>query len=395
MSVDAVTVRAARLRAQRLREPDLPDLPSAVGHLLAVQGQELRPTLWGLSRRLAPGARTGEAPQVTEPAALRALDEGAFLRTHVLRPTWHLVRPDDARWLLELTAPRVARTMASTEKQWGIGDPTAAIDAVADEVALGARTRPELAAALVARGLVADDAPGIVVTHVLMHAELRCVVVSGPTAQGQHTYVTFDERVPHGYGPLGGRFDREAAVLELWRRYLPGRAYATAKDLGQWCGLTLAELRAGLAVLLDTGEAVLVPGRDGLDGAALVSTPELHDAATRPTVPQQDVALPAAAPPSGPVVDLLCGYDEVLASYRETRGVLGDPRAPEPGRIGAFVHTVAVDGLLAARWRWPARPPHDGEVEVQWQRDPEPSERAAVRQAATALAAYLDAAVAG
>src|SRR5690606_23786971 len=162
---------------------------------------------------------------------------------------------------------------------------------------------------------------------------------SGPTAQGRHTYVPFDSRVPAGYGPLGRRFDREAAVLELWRRFLPGRAYATAKDLGQWCGLTLAELRAGLAVLLDTGEAVMVPGSGDLDGLLLVSTPELHDAATHPP------------PSSSPVVDLLCGYDEILASYRETRGVWSDPRAPEPGRIGAFAHTVAVDGLLAARWR--------------------------------------------
>lgn len=389
MSVDVATVRAARLRAQRLREPDLPDLPSAVGHLLAVQGQELRPTLWGLSRRVTPGTRPDEA------AALGALDDGAVLRTHALRPTWHLVRPDDARWLLELTAPRVARTMASTEKQWGIGDPTAAIDAVADEVAVGARTRTELATALVARGLVADDAPGIVVTHVLMHAELRGVVVSGPTAQGRHTYVPFDSRVPAGYGPLGRRFDREAAVLELWRRFLPGRAYATAKDLGQWCGLTLAELRAGLAVLLDTGEAVMVPGSGDLDGLLLVSTPELHDAATRAPRTEPAATGPSPAPPSVPVVDLLCGYDEILTSYRETRGILSDPRAPEPGRIGAFVHTVAVDGLLAARWRWPAQPARGSEPELQWQRDPTPAERAAVRDAATALATYRDGAVAG
>ncbi|MGH3343068.1 MAG: DNA glycosylase AlkZ-like family protein [Carbonactinosporaceae bacterium] len=30
-----------------------------------------------------------------------------MLRTHVLRPTWHFVLPQDIRWMLELTAPRV------------------------------------------------------------------------------------------------------------------------------------------------------------------------------------------------------------------------------------------------------------------------------------------------
>ncbi|GAA1981921.1 winged helix DNA-binding domain-containing protein [Isoptericola halotolerans] len=386
MSVDAATVRTARLHAQHLREPALPDLPTAVGHLLAVQGQELRPTLWGLSRRIAPASRHGEQ------TGFDALDDGELLRTHVLRPTWHLVRPDDARWLLELTGPRVARTMASTEKQWGLGDPTAAIDAVAEEVAAGARTRAQLGALLVARGVVAADAPGITLTHILMHAELRQVVVSGPTADGRHTYAAFDERVPAGYGPLGSTFDPDDAVRELWRRFLPGRGYATAKDLAQWCGLTLTVLRGGLADLLDAGEVVEVPGTGDLDGLTLLSTPSGHDdAARRPVAPGPR----AAAPSSGPVVDLLCGYDELLCSYRETRDVVADARAPAPGRIGAFIHSVAVDGLLAARWRWPARAPHDGELELQWQREPAPAEHDAVRDAATDLAAYRVRAVAG
>jgi len=37
----------------------------------------------------------------------RAFDAGEILRTHVLRPTWHFVAPEDLRWLLALTAPRV------------------------------------------------------------------------------------------------------------------------------------------------------------------------------------------------------------------------------------------------------------------------------------------------
>ena len=37
------------------------------------------------------------------------LDDGAVLRTHVLRPTWHFVRAEDIGWLLDLTGPRVRR----------------------------------------------------------------------------------------------------------------------------------------------------------------------------------------------------------------------------------------------------------------------------------------------
>ncbi|PFG44839.1 winged helix DNA-binding protein [Isoptericola jiangsuensis] len=376
MSVDAARVLAARLHAQRLRDPDLPEVAGAVRYLLAVQGQELRPTLHGLDRRLAPARRGGPD--------LAVLDDGRVLRTHVLRPTWHLVARDDVRWLLELTAPRVGRVMASTERSWGLGSPEPAIGALLDLLAAGPRTRDDLAAALVARGVLAPDAPGIVLTHVLMHAELRRLVVSGPPADGRHTYALFDDRVPPGYGPLGATFDRPSAVLELWRRYLPGRAYATVKDLAQWSGLTLTELRAGLAVLLDVGEVVEVPGADGLDGLTLVTTS---------AVAGQD----RRAADGAPVADLLCAYDEIVCSYGESRHVLADPRAPEPDRTGAFLHTLLLDGRRAARWRWPARLPDDGPLvlDVQWQRDPTPAERVALADATADLTAHLRRRVAG
>jgi hypothetical protein len=35
----------------------------------------------------------------------RAFNDGAMLRTHVLRPTWHFVSPADIRWMLALSAP--------------------------------------------------------------------------------------------------------------------------------------------------------------------------------------------------------------------------------------------------------------------------------------------------
>jgi hypothetical protein len=44
------------------------------------------------------------------------LDDGTVLRTHVLRATWHFVLPDDIRWLVELTAPRLRRTYQSAQQ---------------------------------------------------------------------------------------------------------------------------------------------------------------------------------------------------------------------------------------------------------------------------------------
>ncbi|MFC8599711.1 DNA glycosylase AlkZ-like family protein [Isoptericola sp. NPDC057191] len=356
-----------------------------VGALLAVQGQELQPALWGVSRRVPPGARPGRA------ATNAALAAGEVLRTHLLRPTWHLVRPDDARWLLELTGPRIARQMASTERSWKLGDLGPGADAVAAAVADGPRTRAQIKDELLARGVLDADAPGIAFTQMLMHAELRQLVISGPPpvdAPLQHqSYATFDDRVPAGYGPLGERFDAEAAVVELWRRYLPGRAFATTNDLRDWSGLTAGALRPALAALTDAGEVVQVPGRGDLEGLTLVATAATAEASQEA---QARADRGTTGDPDGaPVVDLLQAYDELLMSYRETRPVVLDPALPPPDRAGAYVHCVAVDGVVAARWRWPAASSRDPAVDVQWLREPTPQELAALDAAVADLAVYL------
>ncbi len=61
----------------------------------AVQAQDYPAAKWGLGLR---------APGVSDADVERAFDEGAILRTHVLRPTWHFVTPSDIRWMLALTA---------------------------------------------------------------------------------------------------------------------------------------------------------------------------------------------------------------------------------------------------------------------------------------------------
>ncbi|MFE5336735.1 winged helix DNA-binding domain-containing protein [Isoptericola sp. NPDC056573] len=390
--VDESTVRAARLAATGLREQRLPDAPAVVDALLAVQGQELQPALWGLSRRVTPSARPGRA------ALNAALADGELLRTHLLRPTWHLVRPRDARWLLELSAPRVERLMASTERSWDLGDLGPGTDAVAAAVADGPRTRAQIKAELVARGVLDPDAPGLAFTQMLMHAELQRLVISGPPPVGkelQHqSYATFDDRVPAGYGPLGERFDAEAAVVELWRRYLPGRGFATLNDLRLWADVTVRDLAPALAALTDAGEVVQVAGTGDLDGLTLVATAATAARWAGGAPPADQGADPGADPGAdraaedGPVADLLQAYDELLMSYRETRHVVLDPALPPQDRAGAYVHSAAVDGVVAGRWRWPAGVGQ--RVDVQWLRDPAPAERAALDAAVADLDAYLD-----
>src|SRR5438105_760247 len=86
-------IAARRLSAQRLIGEPFRSPVDAVRWMGAVQSQDYTGGKWAL------GLRSG----ATGAALDRLFDDGAILRTHVLRPTWHFVLPEDVRWLLDLT----------------------------------------------------------------------------------------------------------------------------------------------------------------------------------------------------------------------------------------------------------------------------------------------------
>src|SRR5262245_50095071 len=87
-----------RLYNQHITGTPFEQASDVVAWFGAVQAQDYAGAKWALGQRMA-GA--------TDAAIEQAFTEGAILRTHVLRPTWHFVAPADIRWLLALTAPRV------------------------------------------------------------------------------------------------------------------------------------------------------------------------------------------------------------------------------------------------------------------------------------------------
>ncbi len=365
-AADDASVLAARLRAGGLRSATGAGIADVVGRHLAVQAQEFWPALWGLSRRVAEGRRPDAA------AARRAFDDGEFLRTHVLRPTWHVVRRDDVRWLLELSAPRVAVANAHPIKLFEVDARfDAATDVLAAAVEAGPRTRAELAAALTDRGMAAAN---LQLGYLLMRAELDRALISGPVRGRQQTYAAFDARATPGYGPLGASFDRDAALAELVRRYLATRAYATVKDMSWWSGMTMRDIRHGLDLL--GAEVVAVPGAGQLAGLTLWRRADV--------VPPERAA---AGSGRRPEVDLLQAYDELFVSFSESRRVVVDPRTDATDRLGAAIHVVAVDGRVAGRWKWTvdAREPAEG---VQWLRVPSDPEVAGLAAAKAELVAW-------
>ena len=95
------TLVLERLRNQQLAGTTFTTPADLVGWFGAVQSQDYPGARWALGQRIAGGS--------TDAAIARAFDDGAILRTHVLRPTWHFVTPADIRWLIALTGPRIER----------------------------------------------------------------------------------------------------------------------------------------------------------------------------------------------------------------------------------------------------------------------------------------------
>ncbi|HXO84536.1 MAG TPA: crosslink repair DNA glycosylase YcaQ family protein, partial [Gemmatimonadales bacterium] len=109
------SIARRRFASQHLIAPTLRSAVEVVRALGAVQAQDYPNAKWAIGQRT-----TGLIDADIEQAFAR----GEILRTHVLRPTWHFVLPADARWMLELTAPRVKTAMASYDRKLGLEAPT-------------------------------------------------------------------------------------------------------------------------------------------------------------------------------------------------------------------------------------------------------------------------------
>jgi hypothetical protein len=348
-------IRQERLRNQGLLRSSFRSPQDAVSALGAVQAQDYGGAKWALGLRV---------PGMDDVDVETAFNDGAILRTHILRATWHFVSAADIRWLVALSGPRVNAANGSIYRTLGLDDRTLAKSQKIIERSLRDRnfhTRRELAAALQAAGLAAD---GQRLAYIMMRAELDGVVCSGPMRGKQFTYALLEERAPRGRTR-----SRHEALLELTRRYFASHGPATARDLGWWSGLAAKDVREGIALL----ESELQPVQcDGLHYWRLASARGRSSAA--------------------PLVHLLPNYDEYVIAYRD-RGLLIDPKFAQPlGPTQQFPHLLAIDGRVRGNWRRTRYPQHIA-LEVRTFTPLSRAERDAVERHAVRYGAFVQNAI--
>ena len=225
-----------RLHNQKLSSSELEKPADVVRWLGAVQAQDYGAAKWALALRMR---------SATHAAVEEAFNQGQIIRTHLLRPTWHFVAPEDIRWLLELTAPQVNRRAGPNYRKLELdGAVFKRSHRVLTRTLQGGKhlTRAVLKAALNKSGVAADDA--VRLAHILLHAELDGVVCSGPRAGRQFTYALLEERVPHAK-----TLTREEALAILTQRYFTSHGPATLQDFIWWSGLTAGDARRGIELV--------------------------------------------------------------------------------------------------------------------------------------------------
>jgi hypothetical protein len=277
----------------------------------AVQAQDYAGAKWALAMRTR---------AETDADIERQIDDGQILRTHVLRPTWHFVAPDDIRWMLALTAPRVKQAMAYHGRTLGIDAKTIrrSHDAIAKALVGGNHlTRGELAEAL--RRARVKDAIGQRLAHLVMEAELDGVIASGARRGKQFTYALLDERA----APTPPR-DRDESLHALARTYFTTRGPATVRDFSWWSGLSMADSRRGLEMvrgaLENRGEAWFDP---------------------------------SVTPKAAASALLLPNYDEYFIGYKD-RSAIGqriNHTTPVTGGSANITHVAFIDGELVGGWK--------------------------------------------
>lgn len=304
-------VARQRLLSQHACGDGLPTPRDVVRHLGAVQAQDYRGGLWAV------GLRAGGSDEST---VENALADRSILRTWPMRGTLHLVAAEDARWMLQLLAPRVVAGLAGRYRQLEL-EPAVFLRAgrVFEKVLQGGGqlTREEMYGLLQAARIAPKGQRGI---HILQRLAQDGVLCFGPRKGKQQTFVLLDEWIPRA-GPRA----RDEALAELALRYFRSHGPATAQDFAWWTGLTLREASAGL----DAAAALLsrdsCEGRDYWGPGTESGTAKLNPAAL-----------------------LLPPFDEFLVAYRD-RGASLDP-AHAVHLASLLSPTIAVRGRIVGTW---------------------------------------------
>lgn len=302
-----------RITGERFNRPE-----EVVRWMGAVQAQDYGQAVWAV------GARTHFAV-LTD--VEQALVDRRIVRTWPMRGTIHFVLPEDAKWMVKLSAARMLAADRRRQEQLGLNEPILErcnqlfYDALKGG---GQLSRPEMMRLLQNAGISTDHQRAY---HILWYAAQTGLICIGPMQAKQQTFLLLDELVPNGE-----TFSREEALAKLALRYYTGHGPATIYDFAWWAGLPVGEARSATQSVRQELASETIEGNEYWMAAS----------------PSERMISPA-----NESFHLLPGFDEYLLGYRDREAVLRKEYAPKivPGGNGVFKPMIVYSGQVVGSWK--------------------------------------------
>lgn len=313
--MDHSRISSIRQYNQQIAAANFTSAHQLINHMGAMQAQDFNHAKWAVGLRL---------PDFTEKQVEDAFIRGEILRTHLMRPTWHFVSPDDIYGLLELSAKQIKSAMKARNRQLEL---TEEVFKTSQEVMIKALegnrylTRDELSELLNAAGISTKEQR---LPHILMEAEIDRIICSGPLKGKKQTYALLAERVPNKV-----ELSTEEALALLAKKYFTSHGPATLADFTWWSGLPVSLARKALAL------------NDGvLYSETFNNETYWFDSNMNLSASQSDSAF------------LLPAFDEFLVSYKNREAAIsGNDHAKAVSKNGIFWPILVMNGKISGMWK--------------------------------------------
>ena len=304
-----------RLFNQQIAATEFTTPAQIVAHLGAMQAQEFMMAKWAIGLRLG--------GKICEQDIQASFDKGEILRTHIMRPTWHFVAPEDIRWMLSLCGPRVLGGNKSMEKQLELDAKIfSKCNKVLSKILAGNTylTRDEIRVELEKVTTIGD---GQRLAYIMMQAEQIALICSGPRKGKQFTYALIDERAPSA-----PTYSRDEGLAKLTERYFTSRGPATVHDMAVWSGLTLKDVRDGVSNLPKDFIHEVIGEKEYIFKPVEAKLNKEHQSTF-----------------------LMPDYDEYGMGYKDRSAIKTSKALPYWGNNGTpYSHWLVVDGTIEGTW---------------------------------------------
>lgn len=303
-------ILSMRLKNQQLSNSSINNPAELVSWLGAIQSQDLPSAKWALHLRTC----------ATIDQINKTYDDGEILRTHVMRPTWHLINTEDILWMQQLTSQRVLTTMRTYYRNFGIDEKLIlnSIKTLEKELTGNFLTRREIGEIFKKNGLNWKE-NGL--AHIMGIAEAKNVITSGPMKGNQTSYALFNKRVTNAFV-----LSKEDAIAELVKRYFQSHGPALLKDFAWWSGLTVKDALYGIEKNKNIVSEIV-------DSKAYYFFPSAYKATEN--------------------IFLLPNYDEYVVAYAD-REILNDnvnKSKLDARQNSLFNNVVIINGKVEGIWR--------------------------------------------